>query len=545
MASTVGSFYSNSEGLYYYLSYPSTSSSGAKFTIDPNGGKVYIKSINWITGNYEIVATVTTATSFYRSDFPTSGSGIVELYCTYSRPDYTFTGLTATVGTMSSYRWEINSLKINYSALSSGELKVRMNWQSSGGGGGTTTYTACGKPTSYNIYTTSSGSTTTSSVEAGTNVWFRWSGATSGTNNSISGYSLKIVDDKGSTTYPYVSSTSTSGSYKISTTGLGGHTLSVQVKTCGTAGDSYYSGYTTAKTLTVTSPKVQRTITLNPNGGTVNGASSATVTGYYGSNTILPTPVRPGYKFKGWYTNHNSTKSNVINYGDSYTYSSSISTAFSTYMDDYTITASNANAVSGQTPDGTTIISMTDGCGYSFYVSADGSKVQFDTQTKSGGYNSVSVSTSLVSPGWHDWNCIFDGDHKKLYLYMDGEKVGEASTSWDHINWVPDYGTASSATMNLLVGAEYYWHVSDQIGWANFTGKVGNFYITDSTDRLFVNYNLTTMPDKNITMYARWEKIVYIYDNDNWWTYKPYVYKNSTDGWVPADAYVYNGSAWK
>ena len=535
----VGSFYSG--GLYYYISYPPESAStGAIFTINPNGAKLYIKAMNWLTGEYEIIDSVTSAISFYRSDAPSTGSGTVELYCSYEYANHTFTGVTATSGTMTSYNWANNVLRINYSSLSSRTIGVRLNFKSNvDPDPQPVTYTSCTAPTSYNIYTTSSGSTTTSSVEAGTDVWFRWSGASGGTNNSINGYSLRITDDKGTTTYPFVSSTSTSGSYKISTTGLGGHTLTVQVLTCGTAGSSYYSSYTTARTLSVTSQKVQHTITLNANGGTV---SSSSVKGYYGSRVTLPTPVRNGYKFKGWYTVHNSTRANAINYGDSYTYDHSISTSFSTYMSNYAVAATGT--YSGQTISSTPIFSMTEGCGYSFEINQAGTTIGFYTQTKTGGYDSVTISTSSVKPGWHDWNCIFDGDNKKLYLYMDGELVGSANTSWDHINWVPEYG-ASTDPMNLLVGAEYYPSDSQQIGWANFTGYVGNFYITNSTQRQNVNYNQTVMPDKDITMYARWEKIVYIYHNNKWWTYKPYIYKNSTDGWVPASAYVYNGTTWK
>lgn len=47
------------------------------------------------------------------------------------------------------------------------------------------------------------------------------------------------------------------------------------------------------------------TITLNANGGTVNGASTATLVQYegedYGNPSKLPTPVRAGYEFLGWY----------------------------------------------------------------------------------------------------------------------------------------------------------------------------------------------------------------------------------------------------
>lgn len=54
----------------------------------------------------------------------------------------------------------------------------------------------------------------------------------------------------------------------------------------------------------------------------------------------------------------------------------------------------------------------------------------------------------------------------------------------------------------------------------------------------------TYTSDSSITLYAVWWKCAYIYNGSTWKAAVPYIYKNSTDGWVRAMPYVYD-SGWK
>ena len=58
------------------------------------------------------------------------------------------------------------------------------------------------------------------------------------------------------------------------------------------------------------------TVTLNANGGTVNGAQTATLIQYeketYGNPSKLPTPVRDGYDFLGWYDYTDGAEGNNV-----------------------------------------------------------------------------------------------------------------------------------------------------------------------------------------------------------------------------------------
>ena len=518
-------------------------------TTRPSAGPYHIVALQFnggtlSAGGSTYTDSLTTYLQYFDQDAYTCqyGATTFKINGTVTRSGYTWSSLSVT-GVSGRSNTTSTGFKVT-GFTNDASMGITWNWTQNST---PVTYTRCTAPTSTSVNATSIVASSSNKIT------YSWSGAAGGTNNSITGYWITVTDNGSysSSLSKWITSTSTSGSTTFSTAGLGGHTLTFKIKTCGTAGESYQSGYTSAKTVTITNP-VQTTYTISFYLNETDTSAYSTKTANYGTQVTCPIPTKTGYIFRGWYTPHASNKTatttplsdGVITYGEKYAYTQSISTSFSTYMSNYAIQATGS--YDGQAADGTPIFSMTEGCGYSFLISQDGSTIGFETQTKTGGYDGVYVSTSEVSPGWHDWNCIFDGDNKKLYLYMDGVLKGTANTSWDHINWTPDYGTNTSATMNLLVAAEYTPRASDQIGWYNFTGKVGNFFITESTTPIPVDYSKTIMPKENIKMYARWEKIVYIYTNEGEWVpAKPYIYKNSTRGWTPADPYVYNGSAWK
>lgn len=147
--------------------------------------------------------------------------------------------------------------------------------------------TACGAPTSCSV----------SPVLAEGDVTLSWSGASGGINNTISSYEIQYSDSSDNFTWgawtalTTVTTTATSGSISTSPPSTRGHYRRYQVRTRGTAGASYYSGWKVssnsvrrntapkAPTIAIASPAAysDETITL-----TWSGASGGTspVKGY-------------------------------------------------------------------------------------------------------------------------------------------------------------------------------------------------------------------------------------------------------------------------
>lgn len=99
-------------------------------------------------------------------------------------------------------------------------------------------YTACGAPTSV--------TTSVPLQKPSGSVVIKWSGATAGTSNTITGYQIYYGTSSNPTTLlTTVSSTNNSGSYTytIPSGASRGATYYFRVKTMGSAGSGYYSGY--------------------------------------------------------------------------------------------------------------------------------------------------------------------------------------------------------------------------------------------------------------------------------------------------------------
>ena len=81
------------------------------------------------------------------------------------------------------------------------------------------------------------------------NVTLSWSGAASGTNNAISSYEIQYSESSDNATWgawtalTTVTTTATSGSVSVAPSSTRGNYRRFQVRTCGTAGASYYSGW--------------------------------------------------------------------------------------------------------------------------------------------------------------------------------------------------------------------------------------------------------------------------------------------------------------
>ena len=135
-----------------------------------------------------------------------------------------------------------------------------------------TAYTACGAPTSVTASPTN--------PKRGETVTLSWSGAKGGTANSINGYELEYRVGSGNwIAWKSVSSTATYSSTTDSWQQPVGQTGQYRVKTKGSAGSNYYSGWAYSNTITIansapTMNSVSRNTSLVPynngNGGTAS-----------------------------------------------------------------------------------------------------------------------------------------------------------------------------------------------------------------------------------------------------------------------------------
>lgn len=122
--------------------------------------------------------------------------------------------------------------------------------------------TACGAPTSCSV----------SSTLAEGSVTLSWSGASGGINNAISSYEIQYSDSSDNLTWgawtalTTVTTTATSGSMDTSPPTIRGNYRRFQVRTRGTAGASYYSGWkvSTNSVRRNTAPKSATTAVASP-----------------------------------------------------------------------------------------------------------------------------------------------------------------------------------------------------------------------------------------------------------------------------------------
>lgn len=140
--------------------------------------------------------------------------------------------------------------------------------------------TSCGAPTSCSV---------SSTVAEGT-VTLSWSGASGGTNNAISSYEIQYSDSSNNSTWgswtalTTVTTTATSGSVSVAPPATRGYYRRFQVRTRGTAGASYYSGWkiSTNSVRKNTVPNPPATVTATPvvySNETVTLSWSGTVAG--------------------------------------------------------------------------------------------------------------------------------------------------------------------------------------------------------------------------------------------------------------------------
>ena len=358
-------------------------------------------------------------------------------------------------------------------------------WTQDSGGGGGTVYTSCAPPTIVRVGPSTSYSSNyqTYNTTAPTpgQFYIAWNAGTVGNTGSISGYERKADGSAygGST---YTATTNASTRYSLSsgwTSGAVGKTYKCTVRTL-CSNSTYNSAWSSSYGNVIFSASAtERTMTLEPNGGTVSPTS---LTGLEGNVMDIPTPTKLGYDFKGWYMN--STATNYWRYGTLFNFTSSFSVSFWTYATTY---------AQGSSSTPVSIISCMQGGGWGLCCE-DGTNWAF--QLYDGSWREAIYPRSSISAGWHKWCLIFDSSAGKIHMYLDGSLKKSAN--------VPNKTVVyNSSSCDLLLGAELGANNAYATD-SGFVGYIGNFTIENTNSYRDIDYTVFTMPKYSPTVRAYW-----------------------------------------
>ena len=199
-------------------------------------------------------------------------------------PVYGSTGTQRSLGVGTHTLWS-NTYSITHTTSNPVSFTISWNQDTPGSGGrlsqGNTTFTldaitltsACGPPTACSVNLTGYRAPNAS-------VTLSWSGAANGTGNTINNYRVERKIGSGSwALLVNVASTSTSSSTTVTVPADRGNVIYYRVRTEGTAGSSYYSGFKEAtNSFTVNRLPSAPTINSGPGAKVSSGTSSVTFT---------------------------------------------------------------------------------------------------------------------------------------------------------------------------------------------------------------------------------------------------------------------------
>lgn len=214
-----------------------------------------------------------------------------------------------------------------------------------------TAYTACTAPTSVTA--------SPSNPKRGQTVTISWSGAKGGTENSINGYDIEYKVGSGSwIAWKSVSSTSTSSSTTDSWSQPVGQTGQYRVRTKGTAGSDYYSGWAYSNTITIansapTVNSVYCNTTLVPYNSGRGGSASFSWSG----SDVDGDSLRYKYKLStsSSYSGYTSETSKTLTVAGAPTASISLSVIANDYKVDSSSRVSSNTVIVNKVPDTPTI----------------------------------------------------------------------------------------------------------------------------------------------------------------------------------------------
>ena len=243
------------------------------------------------------------------------------------------------------------------------------------------------------------------------------------------------------------------------------------------------------------------TLTIDPNGGTLNGSTSTTTqTVSYRDMINLATPTRTGYTFKGWQVTSGDATVTETQYlweeqsfdgvddyiaiGRDQMYTDSITVSLMAYMDNWSLYGSRNMR----------LISCTEGGGWNF--ESNNGYIQVSVYDSGVGYKHITLTKqwSSLSSGWHSFTLSFDGHNARLFIdgVMEGKsadfssgEIGYNSTNGIFIGAEAYSSTTTPASTNLFEGIiESVIIVNDYVYGADFS-QAGSFVIVheDTTIR--------------------------------------------------------------
>ena len=270
-------------------------------------------------------------------------------------------------------------------------------------------YTACGEPTSV----------TASSNNFDTTVTISWSGAKAGTSNSISSYYIQYATSSNNSTWgswtglTTVTSTADKGSYStnMSSKVTRGYYVKFRIRTQGSAGSSYYSGYkesTSIRRNPYTACTAPTTITL--------------------SSDVSDSPFETSITIQ-WSGASGGTNNSISSYLIRYSTSADNST-WSSYADLATVTSTSSSGsktinVSSKVTRGHYIkvaIRTQGGAGSSYY-----SSYKYSSSLRRNPYTACGKPTKVTIKSEADMNNVQHTDvfNNKITISWSGASAGE------------------------------------------------------------------------------------------------------------------------
>ena len=281
------------------------------------------------------------------------------------------------------------------------------------------------------------------------------------------------------------------------------------------------------------------TLTVNPNGGNINGTTSAKSLSpplYYNGgnwwNLSGEKPSRTGYTFEGWYTSANGgtkiynadgTCTNEGTYwkNSSYVHTGNLSVYAHWKANTYTITSKY------------------------FYYYQNNTWKQFDTKTEQRTYGSSFAPHNVNSPtGYHAGNNY--GYYTEKSEYLGGGTVGTNNITVNqniivHVHYYPDTyaitykpngGSGSDQTQTVTYGIS--WTSKGAIySKSGYTQTSWNTQANGSGTKYSLNTAQTDKQLSNVTLYAQYSANTYTVKYDG----------NGADGGSMADTtHTYNGT---
>ena len=220
------------------------------------------------------------------------------------------------------------------------------------------------------------------------------------------------------------------------------------------------------------------TLTVDLQGGSYNGSSdNLTYTGEYSDTVTLPTPVREGYVFEGYFPSDWCDKG--INYSIPYTYTfgkaDDVNTTVCAYWSEKT---SNQNTDTGTYNDGWI-------AGYDDYNSNAAYGTSFG----------VNITEEYMNGYVDGWNTAYEEDNPS---YQDSNTYQDSDTSDD------DYADTTAA---YYPDSSTY---SDITAYGTYGGLVGDGSVGDGNSDLIYTYPTYQSESSNICVY---KKLVYSLSN--------------------------------